>query len=156
MYFWKKNPLFWLVETGYLASRNHFFPFFRYSWQLAVGSWQLKIFPAQCKFIFTTNFLFWLDETDFLASGNYFVPVHQISFILEIVVDIYFKRILYYGQCQRIFFLMGTILSHSYFFETIIAIRGRPFSLIFSDTNSNGSSFLIHFNRIFQLILHSG
>ena len=55
-------------------------------------------------------------ETDFLAGENYFVPIPRISFLLETVVKIYFKRILYYGQWQWIFFLMGTILSHSYFF----------------------------------------
>ena len=32
----------------------------------------------------------------------------------------------------------------------------KPFSLIFSDSHSNGSNLLVHSNRIFQLVLHSG
>ena len=32
----------------------------------------------------------------------------------------------------------------------------QPFSLIFLDTDSNGSSLLVHLSRIFQLIIHSG
>ena len=32
----------------------------------------------------------------------------------------------------------------------------KPFSLIFSDTDSNRSSLLVHLNRIFRLIPHSG
>ena len=32
----------------------------------------------------------------------------------------------------------------------------KLFSLNFSDTDSNGSSLVVHLNRIFQLILHSG
>ena len=59
-----------------------------------------------------------------MANGNHFVPIPQISFLLE-AGEIYFKRMLYYGQCQRIFCLMGTIFFYSCFFETIIAILGR-------------------------------
>ena len=43
------------------------------------------------------------------------------------LLEIYFKRILYYSQWQRIFFLKETIFFHShFFFETIAEIRGTP------------------------------
>ena len=112
------NCSFWMAETGYLVCENQFFPFFRYSYQL-------KLFSAYCKFIFTTNPLVWLMETDFLASGNHFV--HFLKYIFSWkqffhLVEIYFKRILYYGQryiSERHSFI------HT-FFETIIVIKGRP------------------------------
>ena len=78
-------------------------------------------------------------ETDFPARGN-----HVLSFLqtflpylfhceqLFHLVEIYFKRILYYDQRQQIFCLLETIIFHScifYFFETIIIIRRRPIFL---------------------------
>ena len=69
----------------------------------------------------------------------------------------------------KIFCLMETIFFHLYFFETVLAIRGNPIFLknvipacrnrilqFFSDTNSNGSSFLVQLNCVFQRMLHSG
>ena len=79
------------------------------------------------------------------------------------LLEIYFKRILYYSQWQRIFFLKETIFFHShFFFETIAEIRGRPKFLkhlvsarrnrvlFFSGTDSNGSSFSVQWNCIFS------
>ena len=90
----------------------------------------------------------------------------QFSHLLEI----YYKRILYYSQWQRIFCLVETIfLFIQIHLETIITIRGRPkflksiisargnrFLQFFSNSDSNGSSFLVQWNQIFQGILHSG
>ena len=66
-------------------------------------------------------------------------------------------------------FLWESSFSFIFFFETIIAIRVRtifftksyfcwckPFYSVYSDTVSNGSSFSVQWNRIFQRILHSG
>ena len=69
------NAYFWLVDTGCLASENHFFSIFHI----------LLTFKAYRKFIFTTNPLFWLLETDLLASGKHFVPIPQISILLQAV-----------------------------------------------------------------------
>ena len=52
-------------------------------------------------------------------------PFHWKQFFH--VLEIYFKRILYDSQWQRVFFLVETIFFHSYFLETIIAIRGRQY-----------------------------
>ena len=51
-------------------------------------------------------------------------PFHSKQFFY--LVEIYFKRILYYRQRQQIFCLVETIFFHSHFLETIIAIRRRP------------------------------
>ena len=52
-------------------------------------------------------------------------PFHWKQFFH--LLEIYFKRILYYKQWQRIFFLVETIFFHSHFFlESIIASRGSP------------------------------
>ena len=112
----ERNVLFWLVKMGFLASGNHFFPFFRYFLQL-------KLFSAQFKFVFTANpsgqwkLIFWLLETIFCHFLRY--PFYWKQFFH--LVEIYFKRILCYGQWQQIFCSVGTI-----FFETIFAIIGRP------------------------------
>ena len=66
--------------------------------------------------------IFWLVETILLQFLNYHLYWKQLFHLVEI----YFKWILYYDQWQRISFLIGRIFFHSYLFQTIIAIRGRP------------------------------
>ena len=68
---------------------------------------------------------------DFLFNGNDFLPfIFSLKPLLLLEGDQYLKQ--------------------SYF------CKWKPFSVILPDTDSNGSSFLVHLNRIFQLILHSG
>ena len=66
----------------------------------------------------------WLMPTIFCQYLEYHFHWKWFFHLLEI----YFKRIPYYSQWQRIFFLVETIFIHSLFFflETIIASRGRP------------------------------
>ena len=66
----------------------------------------------------------WSMETILCQYLEY--PFHWKRFFH--LVEIYFKRILYYSQWQRISFLVETIFFHSLFFflETITASRGRP------------------------------
>ena len=66
----------------------------------------------------------WLMETILCQYLEY--PFHWKRFFH--LLEIYFKRIHYYSQWQRISFLAETIFFHSLFFflETIIASRGRP------------------------------
>ena len=73
------------------------------------------------------------------------------------------------SQWQPTFCLVETIFSHSHFWEALlqleggryflknlISVRGNHFREIFSDTDWNGSCFLVQWNYIFQGILHSG
>ena len=111
------------MKTGCLAGENQFFPIF----QILLA---LKPFSAWCKFIFTTNPLVCLVETVLWLVKTILFQFLKYHFCWKQffhLVEKYFKRILYYGQWQRIFCLIGTILIHSYFLmSTIIAIRGRP------------------------------
>ena len=79
----------------------------------------------------------------------------------------YFKRILYYGQWERIFCLKGSV-SFIFSLKVLLILEGdqclkrsyfrykKMFYFPFSESDSNGSSLLVYLNRIFQLILHSG
>ena len=104
---------------------------------------------------------------------NHFDPISQITLPLEPVfylVEICFKRILDYGQWQRILCLLETIFFHSYFLKPLLQLEGgqyfknsyiclwKLFSSFFSDTDLNRSSYLMHWNRIFSesFILASG
>ena len=66
-------------------------------------------------------------------------PFHWKQFFH--LFEIYFKRILYYSQWQRIFCLVETIFFHSHFLETIIAIRGRPIFKKESLISARGNRF---------------
>ena len=53
----------------------------------------------------------------------------------------------------------NNIFSFIFSLKPLLPLEGgqrKPFSLIFSDTDSNGSSLLVNLNGIFQLILHFG
>ena len=77
------------------------------------------------------NPLLWPVATDFLFNRNDILSfIFSLKPLLPLEGEQYLKK--------------------SYF------CQWKPFSLIFSDTDSNGSSLLVHLNRIFQLILHSG
>ena len=105
------------METGYLASGNHFiFFFFRYSWQLKLipPSVQQILYSGSCKLIF------WLVETIWFQFLKYSFYWRQFFHLLEIC----FKRILYYDQWQRVFCLMRLFIH--IFFGTITAITRRP------------------------------
>ena len=109
------NPSCWSVKKDFLSSGNHFFSFI-FQMLLAVKAF----FPSSVNLFSNKSFN--------LASGNHFVSISQISRPLAAVFPFrrYLKWILYYGQWERIFCLLETIFFHSYFFETIIRIWGRP------------------------------
>ena len=96
--------------------------------------------------------------------------ISSIPSIWKHLLEIYFKRILYYSQWERIFCLVEAIFlfihffwkpllqleGGQYFLKNLISARGNRFYQFFSDTDSNGSRFSLQWNRIFQGILHSG
>ena len=111
-------------------------------------------------------------ETDFLASGNHFVPIAQISFLLEVVFpsrgNMFLTNPLLRPVATDFLFNGNNILSFIFFLKSLLPSERdqylkrsyfcwwKQFSLNFSDTDSNGSSLFVHWNRIFQRILHSG
>ena len=104
-------------------------------------------------------------ETDFPTSGNHFLPIPQISLLLEADFPYHGKYPLLQPVATDFLFNWNDILSFifslkplegdQYFKKSYYCWR-KPFSLISSDTDSNGNSALVRLNRIFQLILHSG
>ena len=109
--------------------------------------------------------IFCLAETSLFQYLKYPLHLKHIFYLLEI----YFKRILCCSQWQSNFCLVETIFSHSHFWEALlqleggryflknlISVRGNHFREIFSDTDWNGSCFLVQWNHIFQGILLSG
>ena len=88
--YWKR--IFWLVETI-------FSPIFQ--------TLLVKIFlPSSVNF----------NKSYFLVSENHFIPISQITFHWKQffhLVGIYFKGTPYYGQLQRIFSLVETIIFYS-------------------------------------------
>ena len=145
------------METGCLASGNHFFPVF----QILMA---VKAFFAPSVNLFFQQILY-------LAGANYFVPILQIYFLLEAVFSscgiIFQKNPLLRSVVTDFLFNGIDILSFIFSLKTLLRL-GKPIfkkilSLlvktvfyIFSDTDSTRSSLLVHLHRIFQLILRSG
>ena len=109
--------------SSFLSSRNIFFNKF----SISAGGNRLSVYLKQYSFIWTFfvlaeiqflknnlipasgKLIFWLVETISFQFRKYFFYWKQFFHLLEI----YFKPILYYGQWQQIFCLIGTILFHS-------------------------------------------
>ena len=153
MYFWKK---FFTAASG-----NQFFPFFRYSWQL-------KLFSDQSKFILITNCWNWFSGQSKLFYHN-FSNILSTGSSFSISSKYVLNESLTTVSCNGFLFKWNDILSFIFsFFETTMPLEGDEYlkksyscswklsSLTFWDTDSNGSSLLVHWDRIFQRILHSG
>ena len=68
--------------------------------------------------------IFWIVEIIVCQYLKYPFYWKQLFHLLEI----YFKRILYYSQWQRIFFLVETIFFHSYFFgKPLLQLEGGQY-----------------------------
>ena len=150
--FWSSRKVFLnafrLVKTDFLPSGNHFLSIFRHfcQWQFFFSS-SGNSFLKRILHSVLWKLIFWLVETILFQSLKYPLIILLIP---------------YYSKWQWIFCLMETVFFHSHFFETIIAIRERPIffkksdlclrklfsSSFFSDTDSNGSSFPVQWNRI--------
>ena len=99
-------------------------------------------------------------ETDFLAIGNHFVPIPKTSFLLVVVLpsreNIFETNPLLWPVATDFLFNENDILSLIFSLNLLFLLEGgrhlkrsyfcwwKPFSLIFSDTDSNGSSLLVY------------
>ena len=123
-FFSPKENVFLVIKSFLSASGSHY---------LRYKEAYLKLLLQPFYFIFP---IFLSVGTDFLFSRNSillftgsfrdFCKTTLVLLVEANLKEIYLKRILYYGQQQQIFCLAETIFLHSYFFEPIIAIRGRP------------------------------
>ena len=106
-----------------------------------------------------------------MARRNQFGPIPQICFLREAIFPSrgsILNESIIRASGNRYSVQWKRYSSIQTFFETIIAIRGRPIfkkilfllvetiCVIFSDTELNGSSLLVHLNCMFELICHSG
>ena len=100
MYFWKK---FFTVASG-----NQFFPFFRYSWQL-------KVFSYQSKFILITNCWNWFSGQSKLLYHNFSNIIStgsSFSISSKYVLNEYLTTV----SCNGFLFKWNDILSFIFFF----------------------------------------
>ena len=101
------------VETGYLVSRDQLILFFRYSFVVkAFFPPSAKLLLQQILYSGYLQLVLRIVETILFQFLKFSFYWKQFSHLVEI----YFKRILYYGQWQRIFCLVERIFFHSYFF----------------------------------------
>ena len=95
-------------------------------------------------------------ETDFLASGNHFVSISQIFIINNPLLQQMATDFLFSGNDV---FSFPLFWNHQCNYINLISARGNRFLQFFLDTDSNGSSFSVLWNRIFlkeSFILASG
>ena len=99
-----RNPLFWLVETDFLASGNHFPVNTRHRFNVDTTLYNIV---RRCIDVETTSCIYWVcsNSSNILSTGSSFFHL----------VEIYLQRILHYSQWQQIFCLMRTTFFHSYF-----------------------------------------